>query len=62
MDMIGIGFQHVIDSYFWYLPFASVRQCKNVMDKAGITLDEWTTKCGDIADEHKLPGKGAVHK
>ena len=56
MNVIGTGFQHVIDSYFWYLPFASVRQCKYVMDKAGITLDEWTTKRGDLADEHKLPG------
>ena len=56
MNIIGFGFQHVIDSYFWYLPFASVRQCKYVMDKAGITLDEWTTKRGDLADEHKLPG------
>jgi hypothetical protein len=34
MDVIGSGFQHVIDSYFWYLAFASVRQCKYVMDKA----------------------------
>ena len=42
-------------SYFWNLPFASVRQCKYVMDKAAITLDEWTTKRGDLADEHKLP-------
>jgi hypothetical protein len=56
MDIIGIGFQHVVDSYFWYLPCASVRQCKYVMDKAGITLNEWTTKRGDLADEHKLPG------
>ena len=56
MDIIGIGFQHLVDSYFWYLPFASVRQCKYVMDKAAITLDEWTTKRGDLADEHKLPG------
>ena len=56
MDIIGISLQHVVDSYFWYLPFASVRQCKYVMDKAGITLDEWTTKRSDLADEHKLPG------
>ena len=56
MDIIGIGFQHLVDSYFWYLPFASVRQFKYVMDRAAITLDEWTTKRGDLADEHKLPG------
>jgi hypothetical protein len=40
MDVIGIGFQHVIDSYFWYLPLASVRQCKYVLEKAQIGADE----------------------
>ena len=39
---IGTGFQHV--SYFWNLPFASVRQCKFVMDKADIPEDEWMAK------------------
>jgi hypothetical protein len=56
MDVIGIGFQHVIDSYFWYLPFASVRQCKYVLDKAQISTDEWTAKRDDLAEEHKTPG------
>ncbi len=32
MNVIGTGFQNLIDSYFWYLPFASVRQCKYVME------------------------------
>ncbi len=40
MLLIGTGFQHVIDSYFWKLPFPSVRQCKFVMDKANIPEDE----------------------
>jgi hypothetical protein len=44
MPLIGTGFQHVIDSYFWNLPFASVRQCKFVMDKANIPEYEWTAK------------------
>jgi hypothetical protein len=56
MDVIGTGFQHVIDSYFWYLPFASVRQCKYVLDKAQISTDEWTAKRDDLAEEHKTPG------
>jgi hypothetical protein len=56
MDVIGTGFQHVIDSYFWYLPFASVRQCKFVMDKAQISADEWMGKRTDLAEEHKKPG------
>jgi hypothetical protein len=55
MDVIGIGFQHVIDSHFWYLPFASVRQCKYVLDKAQICADEWMAKRADLAEEHKTP-------
>jgi hypothetical protein len=55
MDAIGTGFQHVIESYFWYLPFASVRQCKYVMDKAQIGADEWMGKRADLAEEHKTP-------
>ncbi len=55
MDVIGIGFQHVIDSYFCYLPFASVRQCKYVLDQAQIGVDEWTSKRADLAEEHKTP-------
>ncbi len=53
MDVIGIGFQHVIDSYFWYLPFASVRQCKYALDKTHIGADEWMAKHADLAEEHK---------
>ncbi len=56
MDLIGTGFHHLMDSYFWYLPFASVRQCKYVVDKAGIAQDEWTSKRADLAEEHKKPG------
>ena len=55
MDVLYIDFQHAIDSYFWYLPFASVRQCKYVMDKAQIGADEWMSKRADLADEHKTP-------
>ena len=43
-------------SYFWNLPFASVRQCKYVMDKADIPEDEWTSKRAALAAEHNLPG------
>jgi hypothetical protein len=32
MLVIGTGFQHVIDSYFWYLSFSNQRQCKYVLD------------------------------
>lgn len=56
LPLIGTGFQHVIDSYFWNLPFASVRQCKFIMDKADIPDDEWTAKRTALAEEHNLPG------
>ena len=42
MLVIGTGFQHLIDSYLWYLPFASVRQCKYVMEMPKIlTMSGW---------------------
>ena len=56
IPLIGSGFQHVIDSYFWYLLFASVRQCKFVMENADIPEDEWTAKRAALAAEHSLPG------
>ncbi len=31
MLVIGTGFQHIIYSFFWYPPIASVRQCKYVV-------------------------------
>ena len=56
IPLIGTGFQHVINSYFWNLPFASARQCKYVMDNADIPEDEWTSKRAALAAEHNLPG------
>jgi hypothetical protein len=56
VPLIGAGFQNVIDSYFWYLPFASVRQCRYVMDKEDIPEDEWMTRRAALAEEHKMPG------
>jgi hypothetical protein len=56
VPLIGQGFQNIMDSYFWYLPFASVRQCKYVMDRAKNPEDEWRTKREDLADEHTTPG------
>ena len=56
VPLIGTGFQNIMDSYFWYLPFASVRQCKYVMDRAKIPEDEWRSKREDLADDHKTTG------
>jgi hypothetical protein len=52
LPLIGTGFQHLIDSYFWNLPFASVRQCEFVMDRADIPEDEWKAKHDALAAEH----------
>ncbi len=62
MDLIGTGFHHLMGSYFWYLPFASVRQCKYVMDKARIAQDEWMSKRADLTEEHKTPGASELLK
>ena len=56
LPLIGTGFQHLINSYFWNLPFASVRQCKYVLDKANIPDDIVATKRAALAAEHNLPG------
>ncbi len=56
LPLIGIGFQQLIDSYIWDLPFASVRQCKFVMDRADIPEDKWKAKSDGLAAEHNLPG------
>ena len=53
--LIGTGFQHLIDSYFWNVPFASVRQCKFVMGRADISEVEWKAKRDALAAEHNLP-------
>ncbi len=56
--VLGRGFHNIMASYFWYLPFASVRQCQYVMDKAKIPEpeDEWRSKRDDLEGEHKTPG------
>jgi hypothetical protein len=56
MHLIGTGFQHPIDSDFWYLPFASVRQSKYVMEMAKFPDDVWIAKRAALAEEHKTPG------
>jgi hypothetical protein len=56
MLVIGNGFQHLFDSYFWYLPFASVRQCKYIMEQSRIPEDEWMAKRAALAEEHNTPG------
>ena len=56
VPLIGQGFQNIMDSYFWYLPFASVRQCKYVMEQSRIPEDESMAKRSALAEEHNTPG------
>ncbi len=57
MPVIGPGFQNVVDSYFWYLPFCRQRPCKNVLDVvAKVPSDKWHAKRAKIAAEHELDG------
>ncbi len=57
VPLIGTSFQHLINNYFWNLPFASVRQCKFVLDRADIPEDEWKTKRDSdaLAADQNLP-------
>ncbi len=56
MLVIGTCFQHVIDSYFWYLPVASVLQCKYVIEQSKFSEGKWITKRVDLSEEHNAPG------
>ncbi len=45
----------MMDSYFWYMPFASPWQCKHVKEViTEIPEDEWMTKRTQFAAEHEL--------
>jgi len=48
----------LVDHLFWNLPFCSVKQSQAVRKKAGVTEEEWSTKCQweEIVAEHDLPG------
>jgi hypothetical protein len=52
MNVIGIGCHRQL---FLDLTFASVGQCKYVLDKAQIGADEWMGKRADLDEEHKTP-------
>ncbi len=51
---LALGFSISLKAVFWNLPFASVRLCKFVMDRADIPEDEWTAKRDALAAEHNL--------
>ena len=55
--LVGRGFLHLVDHYFWYLPFASVKQGHAVREKACIPQDDWEQRWEAIVDEHD--GEGA---
>jgi hypothetical protein len=54
--VIGIGFQHVIDIYLWYMAFCSPRRGKHVINVvAKIPEEEWKGRRDEVASEHYLP-------
>ena len=61
--VIGRGFQTLIDSVFWYLPFVSSKHAHAVREHAHavrekadlpVNEEEWTKKFNLFAGEHKL--------
>jgi hypothetical protein len=57
VPLVGKGFLHLVDHYFWYLPFASVKQGHAVREKACIPQDDWEQRWDAIVAEHD--GEGA---
>ena len=41
MNLLGIGFLHLVDNIFWNLPFASVKQGISVREKNNISEEDW---------------------
>jgi len=59
VPLVGKGFLHLVDHYFWYLPFASVKQGHAVRQKAGnsaVTEEDWDQRWQAIVAEHETDG------
>jgi hypothetical protein len=59
VPLVGKGFLHLVDHYFWYLPFASVKQGHAVRQKAGtsaVTEEDWDQRWQAIVAEHEMEG------
>ena len=56
VKLVGKGFLQLVDHYFWYLPFASVKQGHAVRQKTVVTEDEWDQRWQQIVAEHEVEG------
>ena len=56
VKLVGKGFLQLVDHYFWYLPFASVKQGHAVRQKTVATEDEWDQRWQQIVAEHEVEG------
>ena len=58
--LVGKGFLQLVDHYFWYIPFASVKQGHAVRKKAGgVSEDDWDQRWQTIVAEHEVDGAHA---
>ena len=57
VKLFGKGFLQLVDHYFWYLPFASVKQGHAVREKSGgVTEEDWELRWQAIVAEHEVDG------
>ena len=56
VKLFGNGFLHLIDHYFWYLPFSSMKSGHSARTKAGVTDTDWETRWSLIVAEHDSEG------
>ena len=56
VPLFGIGMLHMLDQYFWNLPFASPKQATVVREKFNIPEEDWQAKHMELEGEHKADG------
>ncbi len=55
VPLIGSGFNDLIDHFFWYLPFSSVKQASALLDDLeDVSPADWDAKRHELKEEHKL--------
>ena len=56
VPLFGIGMLHMLDQFFWNLPFASPKQATVVREKFNIPEEDWRAKRTELEEEHKADG------
>ena len=58
VKLIGHGFLSLVDTLFWYLPFASSKQAHGIRERAvpAVTEENWAEMYATIIAEHKEEG------